>query len=167
MHQWVESLKNHRPYSYHFSEYVIEKDEIYKIDHRGLVNRIIALNYMLQRTSLDFNNIYKSYWDNIAKLIEDENEATKTENIKRLNDNVREALEGMEVNYEPIKNDIIRTMALIRAVGHVRYHSLFGYLGVLFRDIYPNVTDEKVEQEIKKLEADFNKIVQGERAPLS
>ena len=56
--KWIVSLKNNRPYSFHFEDYYINEEETYKISNLELINRILTLNYMLRRTGLDFANIY-------------------------------------------------------------------------------------------------------------
>ena len=55
--KWIGSLKNNRPYSFHFENYYINEEETYKIGNLGLINQLLSVNYMLRRTGLDFANI--------------------------------------------------------------------------------------------------------------
>ena len=86
--KWIASLKNNRPYSIHFESYYINEEETYKISNLGLINRVLSINYMLRRTSLDFANIYKSYWEVIFKIDSIQDEARKEQNLKTYHENI-------------------------------------------------------------------------------
>ena len=145
--KWIGSLKNNRPYSFHFENYYINEEETYKISNLGLINRLLSVNYMLRRTSLDFANIYKSYWEVIFKIDSIQDEARKEQNLKTYHDNILVNLEQIKPGYEVIKNSVIDIVAYIRAVNKVRRHSLFGYISFLFVDIFPKVTKKSIEKE--------------------
>lgn len=145
--KWIGSLKNNRPYSFHFENYYINEEETYKISNLGLINRLLAVNYMLRRTGLDFANIYKSYWEVIFKIDSIQDEARKEQNLKTYHGNILVNLEQMEQGYEVIKNSVVDVVAYIRAVNKVRRHSLFGYISFLFIDIFPRVTKQSIEKE--------------------
>ena len=146
--KWIGSLKNNRPYSFHFENYYINEEETYKISNLGLINRLLSVNYMLRRTSLDFANIYKSYWEVIFKIDSIQDEARKEQNLKTYHENILVNLEQMKPGYEVIKNSVVDVVAYIRAVNKVRRHSLFGYIGFLFIDIFPRITKQSIEKEV-------------------
>ena len=129
--KWIASLKNNRPYSIHFESYYINEEETYKISNLGLINRVLSINYMLRRTSLDFANIYKSYWEVIFKIDSIQDEARKEQNLKTYHENILTNLEQMKQGYEVIKSGVVDVVAYIRAVNKVRRHSLFGYISFL------------------------------------
>ena len=129
--KWIASLKNNRPYSIHFESYYINEEETYKISNLGLINRALSINYMLRRTSLDFANIYKSYWEVIFKIDSIQDEARKEQNLKTYHENILTNLEQMKQGYEVIKSGVVDVVAYIRAVNKVRRHSLFGYISFL------------------------------------
>ena len=146
--EWIASLKNNRPYSFHFENYYINEEETYKISNLGLINRVLSVNYMLRRTGLDFANIYKSYWEVIFKIDSIQDEARKEKNLKTFHENILINLEQMKQGYEVIKNSVVDVVAYIRAVNKVRRHSLFGYISFLFIDIFPRVTKQSIEKEV-------------------
>ena len=146
--KWIGSLKNNRPYSFHFENYYINEEETYRISNLGLINRLLYVNYMLRRTGLDFANIYKSYWEVIFKIDSIQDETRKEQNLKTYHENILVNLEQMKQGYEIIKNSVIDVVAYIRAVNKVRRHSLFGYVSFLFIDIFPKVTKQSIEKEV-------------------
>jgi len=146
--KWIASLKNNRPYSFHFEKYYINEEETYKISNLGLINRLLSVNYMLRRTGFDFANIYKSYWEVIFKIDSIQDETRKEQNLKTYHKNILNNLEQMKQNYEVIKNSMIDVVAYIRAVNKVRRHSLFGYTSFLFVDVFPRVTKRTIEKEV-------------------
>lgn len=146
--KWIASLKNNRPYSFHFENYYINEEETYKISNLGLINRLLSVNYMLRRTGLDFANIYKSYWEVIFKIDSIQDEARKEQNLKTYHENILVNLEQMKQGYEVIKNSVVDVVAYIRAVNKVRRQSLFGYISFLFVDVFPRVTKNSIEKEV-------------------
>ena len=106
------------------------------------------MNYMLRRTRLDFANIYKSYWDVIFKIDSIQDEARKENNLKTYHENILTNLEQLKQGYEVIKNKEVDVVAYIRAVNRVRRHSLFGYISLLFIDVFPRVTKKSIEKEM-------------------
>lgn len=160
--KWIASLKNNRPYSFHFEDYYINEEETYKLSNLGLINRVLTLNYMLRRTGLDFANIYKSYWEVISKIDSIQDEARKEQNLKTYHTNILTNLEQLKQGYEVIKNKGIDVVAYIRAVNRVRRHSLFGYISLLFIDVFPRVTKQSIEKEVVILK---DNIERNEKAP--
>ena len=146
--KWIGSLKNNRPYSFHFENYYINEEETYKISNLGLINRLLSVNYMLRRSGLDFANIYKSYWEVIFKIDSIQDETRKELNLKTYHENILVNLEQMKQGYEVIKNSVVDVVAYIRAVNKVRRHSLFGYISFFFKDIFPRVTKQSIEKEV-------------------
>ena len=159
--KWIGSLKNNRPYSFHFENYYINEEETYKISNLGLINRLLSVNYMLRRTSLDFANIYKSYWEVIFKIDSIQDEARKEQNLKTYHENILVNLEQMKQGYEVIKNSVVDVVAYIRAVNKVRRHSLFGYISFLFVDVFPKVTKKSIEKEVGLLKANIERNEKG------
>lgn len=146
--EWIVSLKNNRPYSFHFESYYINEEETYKISNLGLINRLLSVNYMLRRTGLDFSNMYKNYWEIIFKIDSIQDEAQKEQNLKTYHENILINLEQMKQGYEVIKNSVVDVVAYIRAVNKVRRNSLFGYTSLLFVDVFPRVTKRSIEKEV-------------------
>ena len=159
--KWIASLKNNRPYSIHCESYYINEEETYKISNLGLINRVLSINYMLRRTSLDFANIYKSYWEVIFKIDSIQDEARKEQNLKTYHENILTNLEQMKQGYEVIKSGVVDVVAYIRAVNKVRRHSLFGYISFLFVDVFPRVTKKSVEKEIILLKENIERKEKG------
>src|SRR3989344_5612738 len=159
--KWIGSLKNNRPYSFHFENYYINEEETYKISNLGLINRLLSVNYMLRRTGLDFANIYKSYWEVIFKIDSIQDEIRKEQNLKTYHENILVNLEQMKQGYEVIKNSVVDVVAYIRAVNKVRRHSLFGYISFLFVDVFPKVTKKSIEKEVVLLKANIERNKKG------
>ena len=155
--KWIASLKNNRPYSFHFENYYINEEETYKISNLGLINRLLSVNYMLRRTGLDFANIYKSYWEVIFKIDSIQDEVRKEQNLKTYHENILVNLDQMKQGYEVIKSSVIEVVAYIRAVNKVRRHSLFGYISFLFVDIFPRVTKRSIEKEVAILKENIER----------
>lgn len=148
---WISALKNNRPYSFHLEKYFIDDETTFKLSNLELINSVISTNYMLRRTSSDLENIYKGYWEIVFKIDAMPDPLQKEANLVRYHSTVINALEQIKKNHTPLNNTIMETVALVRAVDHVRFHSLFGYLGLLFVDIFPRVTKKLKEVEIEKL----------------
>lgn len=159
--KWLTSLKNNRPYSYHFENYYINEEETYKLSNLKLINRILSINYKLRRTGLDFDNIYKSYWGTIFRIDSIQDDTKKENNLKIYHDTVKGILEQMKLNYEPLKNDLIDAVALIRAAHKVRFHSLFGYVSLMFVDVFPRITKKSIEKEVILLKDNIKRNEEG------
>jgi len=102
--------------------------------------------------------VYKNYWDIIFKIDSIQDEQRKIDDLKTLQANLQQTLEEMKLNYEPLKNNSISVIALIRAVAKVRFHSIFGYLNLLFRDIFPIINDKSIKTQIEILEKNIEKL---------
>lgn len=148
---WITSLNRNRPYSFYIGTYYLDEEETYKLSNLKLISRILNINYTLRRTGFDLENIYKNYWDTLAHIDSIQDDVRKESDLNVFHNTVKDTLGAMKTNYEPLKNDIIETVALIRAAHRIRKHSLFGYLSMLFVDIYPKITKESIEQEINIL----------------
>lgn len=159
--KWVASLKNNRPYNFHFENYYINEEETYKISNLGLINRLLFVNYILRRTGLDFANIYKSYWEVISKIDSIEDETRKEQNLKTYHKNILINLEQMKQGYEVIKSNAVDVVAYIRAVNKVRRHSLFGYISFFFVDVFPRVTKRSIEKEVTILKENIERNEKG------
>lgn len=162
---WISSLKNGRPYSFQFQKYFLNEDETFKISNLKLVNNILSINHKLRRTGLDFENLYKSYWDIIPEIDAIQDKARKEENLSKFHETIISTLQEIKLNYEPLKKDMVSCIATVRAVDNVRFHSLFGYLSLLNIDVLPRVTEELVKTEIDKLNKNIDansKISQSE-----
>jgi hypothetical protein len=155
--EWIVSLKNNRPYSFHFENYYINEEETYKISNLGLINLLLSVNYMLRRTSLDFANIYKSYWEVIYKIDSIRDVALKETNLNIYHKNILINLERMKSNYEAIKSSVVDVVAYIRAVNKVRRYSLFGYISLFFVDVFPRVTKRSIEKEVAILKENIKR----------
>lgn len=148
---WISALNEGRPYSFHLEKYFIDDETTFKLSNLELINSIISTNYMLRRTSSDLGNIYKGYWEIVFKIEAMPDPITKEANLKQYHSTVINALEQIKKNHIPLNSAIMETVALVRAVDYVRFHSLFGYLGLLFADIFPRATKKLKEEEMEKL----------------
>lgn len=161
--KWIASLENNRPYNVYLEKYFIDEEATFKISNLKLVGSILTVNYKLRRTSLDLDNLYKSYWEVIFKIDSIEDIAVKEANITEYHKNVKDALRQIKENYEPLKKDLVHTIALLRTVDKIRIHSLFGYISLLFVDIFPKVSDVAIEREVKKINNNSKDLELGEK----
>jgi len=159
--KWIFALKKNRPYSFHFENYYINEEGTCKFSNLNLIKQILSINYKLRRTSLDLDNIYKSYWNIIFRIDSIQDEEKKEKNLKIYHSTIQLTLEQIKQNYKPLKNDIINTVALIRAVHKVRRHSLFGYISLMFLDVFPRVTKKSIEKEVKILKDNIKRNEKG------
>ena len=67
----------------------------------------------------------------------------------------------IKLNYIPLKNDLIETIATIRSAYKVRRHSIFGYMCFMFVDIFPRITKKSIEKEVSILKANIEKNEKG------
>jgi len=153
--KWLTSLENNRPYSFHFENYYISEEETYKLSNLKLINKILSTNYKLRRTGLDLENIYKGYWDTIFRIDSIQDETRKNNNLSTYHNTVKQTLEQIKQNYEPLKNDLIDVVAHIRAVNSVRKHSLFGYMKMFFVDVFPRVNEKSIDKQVSILKANI------------
>ena len=159
--KWIAAIGQNRPYSFHFENYYINEEETYKLSNLKLINLILSINYKFRRTGFDFENIYKHYWDTIFRIDSIQDEKKKKNNLEIYHGNVKNTLEQMKLNYEPLKNELIEAVAFIRAAHKVRVHSLFGYMSKIFVDIFPRITKESIEREITILKDNIKKKEEG------
>lgn len=162
---WIASLNRNRPYSFYRGTYYLDEEETYRLSNLELISRILNINYKLRRTGFDLENIYKNYFDVIAHIDSIQDDVRKESNLNVFHNTVKSTLETMKTNYEPLKNDMIETVALIRAAHHVRKHSLFGYLSLLFIDIYPKITEKSIKQEIDVLKENIAQNEKTQKKP--
>lgn len=146
--KWIFALKQNRTYSVFFENYYINEEESYKLSNIGLINEVLFVNYMLRRTSLDISHIYESYWKVIFQIDSTQDEEQKKKKLKAYNENILRNIKRIKQNYEPIESKMIYTVAYIRVADMVRRHSFFGYINLLFKDIFPRVTKKSIEKEI-------------------
>ena len=149
--KWVAALQKGRPYSFHFEKYFIDEDETFRLSNLELINSILSINSKLRRTSLDLENVYKNYWEIIFKIDSIQDQMRKEADLLQYHKTVIDTLQEIKLNYEPLKNDLINSVALVRAVNKVKFHSLFGYLSLFFVDVFPRITKKSVKREIDKL----------------
>ncbi len=151
MDEWINVLKVNRCYSFHFESYFINEKETYKISDVRLINKILSTNYKLRRTGLDLENLYKSYWEIILKIDSLQDEDKKRKDLKEYNERVTETLQQMKNNKDILQEDIVETIATIRSVHQVRFHSVSNYINLLFTDIFPRVTEKSIADNKKKI----------------
>jgi hypothetical protein len=153
--EWLVALSKNRPYSFHVLDLVTNDDDIHKISNRRLLNKLIVLNYMMRRTSLDLQNLYKGYWETVPKIDSITDPTQREENITRYHATVSSALIKMKGGYPVVKEELIESIAFIRVVAGIRKHSLFGYLNFLFMDIIPRFTEKKLCKHLDALKSEM------------
>lgn len=152
--QWATSAKNNRLFSYMFEKLLINEEETYKLSDLKLINRILSINYMAKRMNNDLENIYKSYWDTIIK-IDSLPDDKKEVNLQAYNRTITATLDQMKLNYSIAEKGIKEIVAHIRVLAKVKKHSLFGYIKIIFTDIFPRFTEESFKNETEKLESEI------------
>lgn len=158
LNDWINSLEKGRPFSIHFESYYINEEETYKIKNLELINHLLSLNYMLRRTSFDFDNIYKTYWEAVTSIEASNNIENNKESFTTLNKNVLFTLRELNNGYKAIEEKLVETIAYIRAVNIVRRHSFFGYINLLSIDIFPKVTDDSVKKQVEILRKNISRL---------
>lgn len=154
--KWIDAVKNSRPYSFQLRKFTVNEEEIYKISNVRLINKVLSVNYMLSSLNLDLNNIYKSYWEILSRIDSYQDEQRKIKELQIYHNTIREHLEQIKQGYDPVKNNTIEVVAMIRVAANIRFHSIFGYLAVLFRDVFPRMDDEAIKVEIESLTKQIN-----------
>lgn len=149
--KWILALENKRSYSFHLEKYFIDEETTFKLSNLELINSIISINYKLRRTSADLENVYKNYWEIVSKIDAIPNLVQREENLRQYHATVISTLKQIKPNYNQLNNEILETVALVRVADNVRFHSLFGYLSLLFIDVFPRVTKKSKEMELKRL----------------
>lgn len=154
--KWISAIKNNRPYSFQLRELTLSEEETYKISNLRLINKILSVNYMLRSLNLDLNNIYKSYWEILSKIDSNPNEQQKIKELQIYHNTIQERLEQIKQGYDPVKKSIIEVVATVRVAANIRFHSIFGYIGIIFKDIFPKMNDEAIRIEIESLTKQVN-----------
>lgn len=155
MRVWVNALKDNRPFSFHFEEFLIDNEETHNLSQLKLINKILPVNYKLRRMGLDLKNIYSNYWDVVAKIDSIPDEQRKIQNLEHFHKTVILGIEEMSKNYPILNKDFVDVLACIRVAANVRKHSLFGYISILFTDVFPRTTKKSIEKEKGKLEREM------------
>lgn len=165
LNQWIDAIKNqNRPYSAHFEQFIIDDQEHYKIGDLELVNQIVQLNYKLRRSAADFDHHQKVYFKTLAEIDSIKDKEDKLQNLNMFHQNFALSLEQMIPNREHLEKEVLKAIARIRLVSKVRKHSLFSYLSFLFKDIWPRVTQERFDKELKLLQKDVEKRKKSRKA---
>ncbi|MCX6717065.1 MAG: hypothetical protein NTU76_00095, partial [Candidatus Taylorbacteria bacterium] len=147
---WIVGLKSNRPYVCCFGKFVIDDETHMKISDIGLINKIVKTNSFLKRMGEDVNGIYKNYVKVISGITDGKTVLTEDQ-LKFYSNNLAEALDKILKKIEEGDKDVIKTLAHIRLAGRVKFHSIFGYFSILFRDVFPSINDKKVNNEIDKI----------------
>jgi hypothetical protein len=143
--KWIHAIDQGRVFRQPFSQLVIDDEDVYKLKKLPLIRRAISLNYKLQRTSIDLQNIATGYWETIVKIDSNPDPAQKSTDFNAFNANIRETLVSIGTNREPLNNDLIDFVAAIRVHYDVRRVSLFRLLGFLFIDLFPRISEKKIK----------------------
>lgn len=159
--EWVAAVEQNRPFSFHFEDYNINEEETYKISNLKLINQIFSINYKLRRTGLDISNMYKSYWEIILRIDAIQDQTKKENSLNIYHNTVKDSLKKAKLNYEPLKDDLINVIALVRAVHKIRFHSFFGYVSFLFADVFPIITKKSIENEVILLKKNIERKEKG------
>lgn len=160
--QWRLSIEQGRPYSFSLRNFSVSDEDTYKLSDLKLIKEILTLNYKLNSTNLDLDNIYKGYWDVIFRIDSIQNIEVREKNLKTYHDNFQKILEKIEQNYKPLRDSIINVVAFIREADRVRRYSLFGCLNFLFIDVFPKINKKNIEIERLILEKNLEKIEEDE-----
>jgi|GEM_PF-2803045 hypothetical protein len=152
--QWHACIQNNRIFKVHFQKFSINDGEIHKLSSLTLINILLSLNYKLARTNFDIESIYNGYHIEINKinLVQDLN--IRNNEMALYHEEFVKNLESLKENYEPLNNNLIVAKAYLNCVFSVRQHSLFAYMTVLFRDVFPRVTMKSVKKEVERLGGD-------------
>lgn len=146
INKWIESTKNDRPYSYSFQALSTNDEDTFKLSHLGLVRQLVELNYMLCRTTTDLENTYRQCWDVVRNLDAKPDHPTRGTSFSEHNKTLVLTLEDMKKNYPFLKEKMIDALASVQTHARVRFHSMFGYLSLLFIDVVPRTTTQAVER---------------------
>jgi len=158
--EWLNFLKTGQSYSFHFGHYIINYEEVSKLSNIDLINKVMYLNYKLERINFDFDNFYKGRQENVLKINSMEKEQ-KLVVSSEYNKIVSQWLEKMENDRTFLENELIDVIANIRVVANAKSQSFFGYLNFLFIHVYPRITQEKIEIAIKNLKKEIAEKTRG------
>ena len=160
LNNWVSAVNNKRPYSFYFEPFLFNDEDSYKLKNLKLINVLISTNYMLKNISCTIEHLHKTYWETI-RILDQETDTTKKEKqFLHFHENIKNTLEEMLKNQEPLHVALIRGLAAIGAVHKVRRFSLFGCIDFLFKDIYPKVSEEVIDKEELEVKMNIRKKMQ-------
>lgn len=154
--KWIAAIDQERVFRQPFSAMIVDDESSYKLKEIALIRKIISLNYKLRRTSIDLENLASGYWEGVLKIDSNPDAAQKEVDLKLFHTNIKEVLVKSKVNKQPIENDIVDLVGHIRAIYKVRRLSVFHLARFLSADIYPRVTQQKIESEVVNLKKEIS-----------
>lgn len=154
--KWIKTIESNHPFSFVFRSFYINDEDTFKLSNLSLIKKIIDINYKLKSISLDFDNFYRGYWDTLLKIDAMPDEKMKSNNLIEYNKTIKLTLQTIKSSQDPLLGELKESIAMIRAAANIRFHSLFGYINILFKDIYPTLNKSSIEKQIGILDNNIN-----------
>ncbi len=149
---WISACSQQRPFSFHFEPFLFDDEESFKLKNLFLINAVIQTNYILKNVSQTIENIYKTHWEATREINHVTDVVQKEKDYAFHCKTIKTTLEHISENQKTLNSNIINSLATLRTVHKVRRHSFFGYVDLLFVDIFPQVTQETIKRERLKVE---------------
>lgn len=161
LNDWIERLEENKLYSCAFRTYTLGNSELVNINDLKLVNKINTLSYGLNVLFNDLKNNYDVYTSNSIRFLD----KNLVDNWKEMNINTLKQLSIPKDNFISSEKDIKEAVAYLRAYYNQKRVSIYRLFPYFSLNIYPKLTDRKVQFEIdvlnKNLEEKTKALIDG------
>lgn len=144
---WMVTLKQDKLFSFAFRAYSLDTSELVHIKNTNLINKVNVLSFGLDVLFNDLKNSYDLYSSNSFKFLE----GNLVENWKEMNINTLVQLAVPKQNFIDAEKEIKEVVAYLRAYYDQKRFSIYRVFSFFSYNIYPKLTDKKVQYHIIKL----------------
>jgi len=148
LNDWIGKLRENKLFSCAFRVYSLDNSVLIDISNLKLVNKINSLTHGLNVLFNDLKNMYDTYISNTYRLLEKDN----VDLWKKMNINTLDQIETIKNNFTDSEKDIKEAVAYLRGYYNQRRFSIFRMFSIFSYNIYPKLTDKKVQLEIIALD---------------
>ncbi|MCR4328331.1 MAG: hypothetical protein NUV53_02320 [Patescibacteria group bacterium] len=142
---WIQAIENKQKYAAPpFSILSIDNESHLYLGDMRLVNLLIKTNFKQKGLNDDISSMHSFYEKNFSYFLD---KKISMEQWHSSNEELLPTLKKMTKEIPEIQSSLIQQVAYLRLSGRALFHSIFNYIQVLNVNIWPRVTNKKINQE--------------------
>lgn len=151
---WIQAIEQKQKYAAPpFSILSIDNESHLHLGDMKLVNLLIKTNFSQKSLNDDLTSMYSFYEKNFIYFLD---KKISLEQWQSNNEEILPVLKKMIEEIPKIQANLIKGVAYLRLSGRVLSHSVFSYIQILSVNVWPRITEKKIDQEIKAIEKERN-----------
>lgn len=143
LEEWIACLKENRPYTCAFRSYSSDNLNFSEISNQEVLNKLNKLTYQLGGLEKDLENTFRNYTILTEKLLDGDHVDLWT----KFNETTIDQLSTFQKNFIDAKEDIIKSLALLRVYGNQKSFSIFKLIRYLNTPLLPRITTNSINIE--------------------